>query len=91
MQPIRNKSKIDINVPIDVKVMPATGELPGERLALALPLSGTPGQHYVESRGIPVGIAHDAGVRFDADWNGRPAVIVPMKGLHHELCSVATR
>jgi len=59
--------------------MPKTGETPELRLACAVPLIGTPGQTYVEKRGIPINIAHEAGVRFDGDWNGRAAVIVPMR------------
>lgn len=59
--------------------MPNSGELPGERLALAMPLAGTPGQAYVERRGIPLALADRAGLRFDPDWNGRAAVLV---GLH---------
>lgn len=58
----------------DSPKMPGTGEGPEVRLARALPLLGTPGQKYVETRGISVIVAHNAGVRFDADWNGRAAV-----------------
>ena len=90
-QRYRHRSGLDIKVPIDAKVMPVTGETAGERLAHGLPLFGTLGQMYVESRAIPVAVAHDAGVLFDPDWNGRPAVIAPMTGLHHELCSVHGR
>lgn len=59
--------------------MPGTGESPGERLARAVPLAGTPGQDYVVRRGIPEGIANAAGVRFDRDFGGRPAVLVAMR------------
>jgi len=76
---------------IDPRVMPVTGETPQERLTRSLPLVGSPGQEYVENRNIPVAIAHDAGVRFDPDWNGRPAVIVPMFDAKHGLCSVHGR
>jgi hypothetical protein len=75
----------------DPRCMPRTGESPDLRLARALPLPGTPGQAYVEKRRIPVRIAHEAGVRFDADWDGRPAVIVPMKDANDVLCSVHGR
>jgi hypothetical protein len=51
----------------------------------------TPGQTYVERRGIPVNIAHEAGVRFDADWNGRAAVIVPVRDADEALRSVHGR
>ncbi len=62
----------------DPPCVPRSGEAGCDRLGRALPLSGTPGQAYVERRGIPVEIADAAGVRFDADWNGRPAVLVGM-------------
>lgn len=56
--------------------MPGTGESPALRLARAHPLPGTPGQAYVERRGIPLPVAVAAGLRFDADWAGRAAVLV---------------
>ena len=71
--------------------MVRTGETAKERLARALLLMGTPGQTYIEKRGIPVNVAHDAGVRFDPDWDGRPAVIVPMRDAEGQLCSVHGR
>jgi hypothetical protein len=71
--------------------MPVTGEAPQDRLDRGLPLCGTPGQAYVENRCIPIEIANEAGVRFDPDWNGRPAVIVPMFNNEHTLCSVHGR
>jgi hypothetical protein len=58
--------------------MPGSGERPEELLARAAPLAGTPGQAYVERRGIPVAVADAAGVRFTADFGGRPAVIAPL-------------
>jgi hypothetical protein len=76
---------------LDSECMPRTGESPATRLARALPLTGTAGEHYVEKRGIPAHIAHEVGVRFDPDWNGRPAVIVPMQDPHGNLCSVHGR
>jgi hypothetical protein len=63
----------------DPACMPRSGEPPAARLAGALPLAGTPGQAYVERRGIPLAVAAAAGLRFDPDWDGRPAVLV---GLH---------
>jgi hypothetical protein len=75
----------------DSPFMRKTGETPELRLAGAVPLMGTPGQSYVEKRGIPVNIAHEAGVRFDSDWNGRAAVIVPMRDPDGNLCSVHGR
>jgi hypothetical protein len=71
--------------------MPVTGEAPQSCLDRGLPLTGTPAQAYVESRRIPIEIAHEAGVRFDPDWNGRSAVIAPMFDKEHALCSVHGR
>ena len=87
----RYKLNLSLKQRIDPVVMPITGETPEERLANGVSLFSTPGQQYVESRSIPVDIAHDAGVRFDPDWNGRAAVIVPMYGANRELCSVHGR
>ena len=87
----RYKAQIQIKPRIDPKVMPLTGATAEERLARSVPLFDTPGGQYVERRGIPVDIAHQAGVRFDPHWNGRAAVIVPMTGLNGELCSVHGR
>lgn len=75
----------------DPLLMPKTLETPQERLAGGIPLTGTPGQWYVEKRGIPCSVAHEAGVRFDPDWSGRPAVIAPMYDLNGNLCSVHGR
>ena len=75
----------------DSPTMPGTGESPEARLARAVPLFGTPGQDYVEKRGIPVRLAHDAHVRFDPDWHGRAALLVPMKDAAGNLCSVHGR
>jgi DNA primase len=38
-----------------------------------------------------VQLAHDVGVRFDPDWDGRPAVIVPMRDIEGRLCSLHGR
>jgi len=71
--------------------MPRSGERPAERLARALPLEGTPGQAYVERRGIPLAIADAAGLRFDPDWDGRAAVLVGMHDDAGTLLSVHGR
>lgn len=63
----------------DLLRLPLTGETPGERIARAQLLAGTPGQAYVERRGVPLEIAEAAGLRFDPYWGGRAAVLV---GLH---------
>ncbi|WP_266180413.1 toprim domain-containing protein [Dyella humicola] len=75
----------------DPPSMPHTGEQPHERLARALSLSGTPGQAYVERRRIPLAIADAAGMRFDPDWNGRPAVLIGMHDREARLVSVHGR
>lgn len=59
--------------------LPFTGDDPQQRLRGAPVLAGTPGQAYVERRGIPLAVADAAGVRFDADWGGRPAVLVALQ------------
>lgn len=71
--------------------MPGTGESPGERLAHAVPLAGTPGQAYVVRRGIPGGIANAADVRFDRDFGGRPAVLVAMRDKDDAVVAVHGR
>ncbi|MND30100.1 hypothetical protein D3C80_206270 [compost metagenome] len=75
----------------DPLLMPITLETPHERLARGLPLAGSPGELYVERRSIPLAVADQAGVRFDPDWQGRPAVITPMYDLNGNLCSVHGR
>jgi Toprim-like len=76
---------------VDPLLMPVTGETPQERLARSFSLLDTPGQHYIEKRGIPVDIAHNAGIRFDPDWNGRAAIIAPMFDSKQTLCSLHGR
>lgn len=71
--------------------MPGTGEGPRDLLARAIPLAGTAGQAYVERRGIPIAIADAAGVRFDADFGGRAAVIVALRDGDDNLTSVHGR
>jgi hypothetical protein len=75
----------------DPPSMPSTAESAADRLAHALPLAGTPGQVYVERRGIPLEVADKAGVRFDPDFGGRPAVLVAMRDREDQLCSVHGR
>lgn len=75
----------------DPSCMPRSGELPAERLARAGALEGTPGQTYVERRGIPLTVADAAGLRFDPDWDGRAAVVVGMYDQAGMLVSVHGR
>jgi hypothetical protein len=77
--------------PPDPLTLPGTGASPADALALSCPLSGTPGQVYVERRAIPAGIAHAAGARYAADFAGRPAVIIPLYDYHGGLTSVHAR
>lgn len=42
-------------------------------------LAGTPGAAYLAGRGIDVGLAHRAGVHYQAAFYGRPAVVFPIR------------
>ncbi len=75
----------------DPPLMPGTGETAQARLARAGLLTGTPGQQYVEKRGITLDVAHNAGLRYDPDWNGRSAVIAAMRDAEHNIRSVHGR
>ena len=77
--------------PADPARMPGRDEPIEETLFRAAPLEGTPGQAYVERRGIAVEIAHAAGVRYDADFGGRAAVIAGLYDQHGRLASVHGR
>lgn len=63
----------------DPLYLPGADETPTERFERALPLVGTPGQAYIERRGIPVTLATAAEVRFDPAFGGRPALVVPLR------------
>jgi hypothetical protein len=71
--------------------------LPGAKLdplgclARAAPLEGTAGQLYVERRGIPLAVAAAAGVRFDPDFTGRPAVLIGLRDRAGTLTAVHAR
>lgn len=71
--------------------MPDSQESPVERFARSVPLVGTNGQAYVEKRGIPLQVAEAAGLRFDADFNGRPAVLAPLRDLDGNLMALHGR
>ena len=75
----------------DPLVLPDTGESPEARYARARPLRGTPGQAYVERRGIPEALAHAHGLRFDPDYDGRPAVLAVMRDREGQLASLHGR
>ncbi|UFS70818.1 toprim domain-containing protein [Geomonas sp. RF6] len=59
----------------DPPVLMKTGETPADRLRRCLHLQGTDGERYVEGRGVPASVASSAGVLFDPDLAGRPAVV----------------
>jgi Toprim-like len=75
----------------DPLCMPGTGESPQEILSKALPLAGTLGKDYIEKRGIPFAVAHESGVRFDPNYGGQPAVIVPLHDQFDSLSAVHGR
>jgi hypothetical protein len=75
----------------DPLVMPGTGHSVGARLTMAHALAGTPGEIYVERRGIPRDTAETAGVLFDPDFGGRAAVLVPLKDQMDAVSSVHGR
>ncbi|MDM0110672.1 toprim domain-containing protein [Variovorax sp. J22R133] len=71
--------------------LPSSGETPNAHFAHAQGLGGTPGQAYIEHRAIALSVAEAAGVRFDPDWEGRPAVLVALHNDHDTLVSVHGR
>jgi len=89
--PRRGRMGQGLHLFIDPPRMPGTGATAGELLARAVALAGTPGQAYVERRGVPVAVADAAGVRFDADFGGRAAVIVGLRDRDDNLVSVHGR
>jgi hypothetical protein len=75
----------------DPQLLPGSCLSPEEIYGRALPLVGSPGQAYAERRCVPVDIAESAGVRFEPDFAGRPAVLVPMRDLGENLTAVHGR
>lgn len=75
----------------DPPCMPGTQESLEQTLARCVPLEATPGQTYVERRGIPLEVAHAAGARFASDFAGRSAVIQPLYGYESGLVSLHAR
>jgi hypothetical protein len=71
--------------------MPGTGESLPQTLARGVPLEGSPGEAYVQSRAISLAVAHEAGVRFAADFAGRAAVIQPLYNYEGSLVSLHAR
>lgn len=75
----------------DPLVMPESGESPEQCLKKAAPLLDTPGQLYVEKRGIPVNVADAAGLMFDVNFYGRPAVVFPLHNQYGHLTALHGR
>jgi len=71
--------------------MPGSGLLPAAVFAKALPIAGTPGQEYAQQRGVPLEIAAAAALRFEANFAGRPAVLVALRDQNDKLTSVHGR
>lgn len=75
----------------DPPCMPGTGESPAERLARAAKLAGSPGEAYLERRRVPLEVAEDAGLRYDADFGGRPAILASLKDRSGGIASLHGR
>lgn len=75
----------------DPPCMPGTGEHPAERLARARLLAGTPGEVYLARRKVPLSVAEAAGLRFDGDFDGRPALLAPLRDPAGRLLSLHGR
>lgn len=56
-----------------------------------VPLAGTAGADYLLRRGIPLDLAHGAGVRFAKEWYGWPAVVYPVRSRGGVLVAAAGR
>lgn len=56
-----------------------------------VPLAKTPGETYLQGRGIPLEAAHAAGVRFSPSWFGRPAVVFPIRDAQNTLVAAQGR
>jgi hypothetical protein len=75
----------------DPVCMPGTRETPAQRLAGTRPLADTAGQEYVVRRGVALAVAESAGVRFDPDFAGRPAVLAPLRDAAGAITSLHGR
>lgn len=71
--------------------MPGNGLLPETVFEDARPIAGTAGQEYAQRRGVPLEVASAAGLRFDTDFAGRPAVLVALRDRNDKLTSVHGR
>lgn len=61
------------------------------RLGDFTPLQGTPGERYLSGRGLPAHFCQGAGVRFQPDFFGHPAVLFPLQNKAGELIAVQGR
>lgn len=77
--------------PDDPPRMPRSGESPRELWARASALSCNAGADYVERRAVSLAVAAAAGVRFDANFGGRPAVLIAMRDADDAVIAVHGR
>jgi hypothetical protein len=77
--------------PPDPLLLPGTGLTAEECLARALPLAGSAGAAYLESRGVPCAVAEAAALRFCASFAGRPAVLAALTDAEGRLASLHGR
>lgn len=75
----------------DPQSMPGTGESPAERLAQSRQLSGTQAEAYLARRRVPLAVAEAAGLRYDADFGGRPALLAALRDRSGEVVSLHGR
>lgn len=75
----------------DPLVLPRRSEEPVAYFSRAAPLEGSPGEAYVQRRGIPVAVASATGLRYAADCGGRPAVVVLLREQHDGPTAVHAR
>jgi hypothetical protein len=75
----------------DPERMIGSGVLPETAFNAAHHLAGTMGQEYVQRRGIRVDVASAAGVQFDPNFAGRPAVLAALRDQNDKLTSVHGR
>ncbi len=75
----------------DPSHMPKTGESPEDIFQKSSSLTGTAGAMYVERRGISLETAHKSEVRYCENFNGRAAVIVPLRDKENNIRSLHGR
>ena len=75
----------------DLNATPDTGENADTVLARSYEISDTPGEEYLQQRNIPSGVALEAQVRYTPNFNGRPAVLAPLRNDQGQLMAVHGR